>query len=162
LCLDTDWERVTMAAEARAAIEAEPQNLAYVIYTSGSTGKPKGVGIEHSALTNFLSALSVRPGMKAGEVWLAVTSLSFDISILELFLPLVSGARVVIASPEDVTDGERLKRLLRECEATHMQATPSSWRLLAEAGWGGSAGLKVLCGGEALPVGLAEELATGN
>ncbi len=137
---------------------AQKENLAYVIYTSGSTGRPKGVGVERRALTNFVESMSEQPGMKEGDVWLAVTSLSFDISILEMMLPLVSGAKVVIASGEEVGDVERLMRLVEQSGATHMQATPSGWRVLIEGGWRGDKGMVGLCGGEAMGEAMGEEL----
>ena len=135
-----------------------PSDLAYVLYTSGSTGKPKGVQISNRALVNFLSAMQREPGLGADDTLLAVTTLSFDIAGLELFLPLISGARVVIASREVAVDGMRLSSLLKRCGATVMQATPATWRLLLAAGWTGSPGLKILCGGEAWPTELADEL----
>jgi amino acid adenylation domain-containing protein len=131
---------------------------AYVIYTSGSTGRPKGVEVTHGALVNFLRSMSERPGLGPDDVLLAVTSLSFDIAGLELFLPLLVGARVEIASRDAAADGSRLLRLLAESGATVMQATPVTWRLLVEAGWSGGDGLAVLCGGEGLPERLAAEL----
>ncbi len=146
--------------EKRAQKEnlAQSENLAYVIYTSGSTGRPKGVGVERRALTNFVESMSEQPGMKEGDVWLAVTSLSFDISILEMMLPLVSGAKVVIASGEEVVDVERLMKLVEQSGATHMQATPSGWRVLIEGGWRGDKGMVGLCGGEAMGEAMGEEL----
>ncbi|HYG64673.1 MAG TPA: amino acid adenylation domain-containing protein [Thermoanaerobaculia bacterium] len=130
---------------------------AYVLFTSGSTGRPKGVQVPHRALVNFLCSMRECPGIHSGDVWLAVTPISFDIAGLELYLPLLAGARVVLASRETVVDGARLLSLLRESGATVMQATPAGWRLLLEAGWG-SPDLTVLCGGEALPRQLAEDL----
>jgi amino acid adenylation domain-containing protein len=139
-------------------VPVDPSHLAYVIYTSGSTGKPKGVEVTHGALVNFLRSMGELPGLEPGDVLLAVTSLSFDIAALELFLPLLIGARVEIASREAAAEGRRLLRLLAECGATVMQATPVTWRLLVEAGWRGGDGFKTLCGGEALPERLAAEL----
>ncbi len=139
-----------------------PDNPAYVIYTSGSTGRPKGVQIPHGALVNFLGSMQERLALGAGDVWVAVTSLSFDIAALELFLPLVTGARVVIADRDEARDGRRLADLLHDRGATVLQATPSTWRLLVETGWSAAAGLKMLCGGEALPRELASRLLTGN
>ena len=130
------------------------------MYTSGSTGKPKGVPIEHGSVANLLRSMQREPGISADDVLLAVTTLSFDIAGLEMYLPLISGARLVIASSEDVVDGNRLRDLLSEKQITFMQATPATWRLLLGAGWEGSPGLKVLCGGEALPPELAKELTT--
>jgi amino acid adenylation domain-containing protein len=137
---------------------AKPEDLAYVIYTSGSTGKPKGVEIWHGAVVNFLEAMGQRPGMEAGDVILSVTTLSFDIVGLELFLPLSLGARVVLASREETVDAVRLGELIRSSGATVMQATPVTWRMLLDGGWHGERRLKVLCGGEALDRELAQRL----
>ena len=133
-------------------------SLAYVIYTSGSTGRPKGVEITHRAVANFLASVRTRPGLTAEDVLLAVTTVSFDIAGLELFLPLTVGARVVIATQEVLSDGVRLGQAIGEAGATVMQATPATWRLLLEAGWTGQTGLTVLCGGETLPRDLADAL----
>src|SRR5262245_24175364 len=138
--------------------EADAEDLAYVIYTSGSTGRPKGVGVTHRSLVNFLESMRREPGLKADDVLLSVTTLSFDIAGLELYLPLLAGGRVVLASREEAMDGERLLALLGSSRATAMQATPATWRLLLAAGWSGAAKLKVLCGGESLPRDLADRL----
>ncbi len=137
---------------------ANPDSLAYVIYTSGSTGRPKGVEVTHRSLVNFLASMRRRPGLEAGETLLAVTTLSFDIAGLEIFLPLLSGARLEIAPHEVTIDGERLIRLLATSRASAMQATPATWQLLLGAGWQGQPGLRALCGGEALPPRLAARL----
>jgi amino acid adenylation domain-containing protein len=138
-----------------------PAWLAYILYTSGSTGRPKGVQIAHGALVNFLESMRERPGLGAADRLLAVTSLSFDIAGLELYLPLLAGAEVEIAGRALAADGPRL--LARLAAATVLQATPSTWRLLLDAGWRSGeptgAGLKALCGGEALPPKLAAEIA---
>lgn len=131
---------------------------AYVIYTSGSTGRPKGVVVPHRALVNHLTSMSVRPGLTSFDRLVAVTTTSFDISVLELFLPLVTGARVVLAGREDVRDGLALRRLVESSGATAMQATPSGWRVLLAAGWIGGRRFKALCGGEGLPRELADAL----
>ncbi|MGI8807424.1 MAG: amino acid adenylation domain-containing protein [Acidimicrobiales bacterium] len=135
-----------------------PDDLAYVIYTSGSTGRPKGVEIPNRALVNLLTSMARRPGMDADDVLVAITTLSFDIAGLEIWLPLVTGARVVIAAPDVAADPAQLADLLAAAGATVMQATPTTWRALVDAGWGGEAGLKALCGGEALPAALARQL----
>ncbi len=134
------------------------ENLAYVLYTSGSTGRPKGVEIEHRALLNFLRSMQAEPGLRDNDALLAITSLSFDISGLELFLPLITGARVVIADSETVRDPQLLARALLQHGVSVMQATPSVWRMLVDSGWTGHPSLRVLCGGEALPLDLAEWL----
>ena len=137
---------------------AGPGHLAYVIYTSGSTGTPKGVQVTRGALAGFLRAMQNEPGINPDDVLLAVTTLTFDIAVLELLLPLTVGAKLVIASREVAADGERLAAAIREHGATMMQATPAGWRLLLEAGWEGCAHLTALCGGEVLPWALATRL----
>jgi amino acid adenylation domain-containing protein len=145
--------------------EAEPlpatpsgDDRAYVIYTSGSTGRPKGVEIPHRAVVNFLRSLAQEPGMGPGDRLLAVTTLSFDIAGLEIYLPLFVGAKVVIASRETASDGRALAALIDGEAITVMQATPATWRLLLDAGWRGNTGLRIFCGGEALPRELARQL----
>ena len=137
---------------------AKPGDVAYTIYTSGSTGKPKGVQVPHSAVVNFLHSMQREPGLTANDTLLAVTTLSFDIAGLELFLPLTVGATVVIASSETTADAFALAELIFDSKATIMQATPATWRMLFENGWRGDVGLKVLCGGEALNRELADKL----
>ncbi|HTK08293.1 MAG TPA: amino acid adenylation domain-containing protein [Ktedonobacteraceae bacterium] len=138
--------------------QTSPKQVAYLIYTSGSTGKPKGTMIPHRAVGNFFASMSKRPGMQAQDHVLAVTSFSFDIAVLELLLPLTVGARVHIASQPVLADGTALAALLETSGATLVQATPSTWRMLLSADWKGQAGLKILCGGEALSGELAREL----
>lgn len=158
LCLDHDRSLIESEDPEDLAEAPSPNDLAYVIYTSGSTGRPKGVQIEHAALANFLASMAVRPGIAASDVLLAVTTLSFDIAGLELYLPLVRGARIVLASRDEAADPLRLAGLLERSGATVMQATPATWRMLLDAGWAGSQRLRVLCGGEALPVDLGDAL----
>ena len=158
LCLDRDRHRIAARPAEAPACAATPANLAYVIYTSGSTGKPKGVQISHRALVNFLTTMADRPGLSADDVLVAVTTLSFDIAGLELYLPLITGARLVVAPAEVTADPVRLAELLERSAATVVQATPTTWRMLIDSGWHGRTGLKVLCGGEALPAVLADEL----
>lgn len=156
--LDVDWQTIAQESGENRPSEATGDNLAYVIYTSGSTGKPKGVQVPHRAVVNFLHAMRQSPGMTSQDVLLAVTTLSFDIAGLELYLPLTIGARVHIVSREVAADGAQLKAELARSGATIMQATPATWRLLLEAGWQGDERLKILCGGEALPRELANQL----
>ena len=134
------------------------ESLAYIIYTSGSTGRPKGVEIPHRAVVNFLTSMRELPGLSADDTLLAVTTLSFDISILELLLPLISEARVVIATRQEASDGRRLSVLLDEYAVTTMQATPATWQMLLDSGWEGKHDLRALCGGETLSRELAEAL----
>ncbi|MGW4115980.1 amino acid adenylation domain-containing protein [Actinosynnema sp. NPDC004786] len=140
----------------------KPSDTAYVIYTSGSTGRPKGVCVPHGALGNFLRSMAVRPGITSSDTLLAVTTPAFDISLLELLLPLVEGARVVLADRETAADGALLSAALDASGATVAQATPSTWRMLLDAGWRPRPGFRALAGGEALPRELAGRLlATG-
>ena len=156
--IDTDRDRIARQSKTNPGKGADPRTLAYVMYTSGSTGRPKGVPIEHRSVVNFLCSMQREPGLSREDVLLAVTTLSFDIAGLEIYLPLISGARLVLAGLETAVDGTRLLELLLDSKATVMQATPVTWRLLMEAGWQGSGDLKILCGGEALPPELAVEL----
>jgi amino acid adenylation domain-containing protein len=133
-------------------------SVAYVIYTSGSTGQPKGVAVTHRAFANFLLSMRLRPGLPDDVVLPAVTTVSFDIAGLELFLPLTTGGRVVVARQAESSDPRRLAALLADTCARVMQATPITWRLLLEAGWTPPPGFTVLCGGERLPAELAERL----
>jgi amino acid adenylation domain-containing protein len=140
------------------AVNADGDSLAYVLYTSGSTGQPKGVEVPHSALVNLLAAMQREVGFTADDSLLALTTLSFDLAAFELFLPLVSGGRVVIASRDVASDPLRLASLIGRSGCTVMAATPATWRGLIEAGWPGGEGLAILCGGEAMPRSLAEDL----
>jgi amino acid adenylation domain-containing protein len=135
-----------------------PSDAAYVIHTSGSTGIPKGVVVSHEALANFLLSMAETPGFTSADRLLAVTTISFDISTLELFLPLIMGGVVEIVSTETARDGHALLERMRSKEITVMQATPATWRLLLNAGWQGTPDLKILCGGEAMDLPLAAEL----
>jgi amino acid adenylation domain-containing protein len=131
---------------------------AYLMYTSGSTGKPKGVPITHWALANFLAGMAGHLAMDERHLLLAQTTVSFDISLLELLLPLVSGARVAVASQDMVRDPAALAAHAAEVGATHWQATPQSWRMLFAVGWTGDPKLVCLSAGEALPRDVAEGL----
>ncbi|MFN5529955.1 MAG: non-ribosomal peptide synthetase, partial [Planctomycetaceae bacterium] len=137
----------------------DPHRLAYILYTSGSTGRPKGVEITHGALTNLLLAMRDQPGCRPDDAVLAITTFTFDISILDLFLPLVCGARLVLAEADAVFDPARLSQLINRHRVTLAQATPATWRMLLQADWRSAHPLKALCGGEALSADLADDLA---
>ncbi|HEY9429357.1 MAG TPA: amino acid adenylation domain-containing protein, partial [Gemmatimonadaceae bacterium] len=156
--LDVESEPGTRETAALPGRSVSASDLAYVIYTSGSTGRPKGVQITHGALANLLASAQALAEMTQEDVMLAVTTLSFDIAGLEIWLPLMTGARVVVASRAAASDGEQLAALLRDAKATIMQATPATWQLLLRSGWSDGAGLRALCGGEALPRKLAARL----
>lgn len=158
VCIDRERELFTQQNSKNLDVPIDPEKLAYVLYTSGSTGKPKGVQIPHRALVNFLCSMLQEPGISASDTLLAVTTLSFDIAGLELYLPLLVGARVAIATRETVTNGLALARALEQERITVLQATPVTWRMLANSGWRGKSNLVALCGGEALPRELAKQL----
>ncbi len=158
VCIDTDWQQITQYSRENPDSKVTAENLAYTIYTSGSTGKPKGVQITHRAVINFLSSMRQEPGLTQKDIFLAITTISFDIAVLEIFLPLIVGARIVLVSREAVADGKQLSKILTESEATIIQATPATWRLLLESGWQGNKQLKILCGGEAITLELANQL----
>ncbi len=156
--LDSDWELIARESKENPNKKLSPRTLAYVMYTSGSTGKPKGVLIEHGSVVNLLRSMQREPGLKRDDAMLALAIISFDMATPEMYLPLISGARMVIATSEDAVDGSRLWDLLSKSGVTSMQATPATCRLLLAAGWQGSPGLKILCGAEAVPAELAREL----
>ena len=144
--------------DGNPGVEIAPADLAYLIYTSGSTGLPKAVEVMHGNASAFLSAMAREPGLTAGDALLAVTTISFDISVLELFLPLSVGARTVVATREQAADPMALSQMLDAHGATVMQATPSTWRMLIQSGWAGKTDLKILSGGEAMTSELADAL----
>jgi amino acid adenylation domain-containing protein len=156
--LDNGWHEVAKERTEDLSNDVKPQDLAYVIYTSGSTGKPKGVQIPHRALVNFIASMKKTPGITSADRLLSVTTLSFDIAGLEIYLPLVSGASLEIVSREVSSDGNQLLSKLNRSAATMMQATPATWRMLLDAGWQGNTRLKALTGGEAVPHQLASQL----
>jgi len=136
----------------------DEQLLAYVIYTSGSTGNPKGVMLTQGNLSNFLCAMSERPGLCCDDVVLSVTTISFDIAVLELLLPLAVGASTVIVSRQSALDPVVIEGLLLEHDITVMQATPSLWQMMLAANWRGKSDLKLLTGGESIPQNLSSQL----
>ena len=158
LCIDIHWDSITQQSKDNLSSGVVADNLAYTIYTSGSTGKPKGVQICHHNVVNFLNSMRRKPGLIGDDCLLAVTTISFDIAVLELYLPLMVGARVVISTREVAADANQLVTLLAHSSATVMQATPTTWQMLLAAGWQGNPRLKMLCGGEAMTRELADQL----
>ena len=151
-------DELDAAPGARVDSGVGPEDLAYVIFTSGSTGRPKGVQIPHRAAVNFLSAVAREPGLGEDDVMCAVTTLSFDIAVLELLLPLSVGARIALADRATAADGAALAGGVGSAGARALQATPATRRLLLDAGWRGRPSLRLFCGGEALPRELADRL----
>jgi amino acid adenylation domain-containing protein len=163
LRLDAEAASIGRHPDTPAAPAPSLDDLAYVIYTSGSTGRPKGVQVRHRGLSNLLASMCREPGLAADDTLLAVTTVSFDMAVPELFLPLVAGARMVMAREAEAGDGAALLRLLRRHRVTVLQAAPVTWQILLAAGWRGDPPLKMLCGAEALARALADRLlATGG
>ncbi|NPE53600.1 non-ribosomal peptide synthetase, partial [Dickeya dadantii] len=134
------------------------RHLAYVIYTSGSTGQPKGVMVEHASVVNFLSSMATQPGLSANDKLLALTTLSFDIAGLELYLPLIRGAQCLLVSHETSKQADKLCGMIERLKPSVIQATPSTWSMLLQQDWIPGAGLKVLCGGEVMSSTLRQQL----
>ena len=158
VCIDQLAQELAAEPAEAPGVAVRPHDRAYVLFTSGSTGRPKGVEVPHRALENFLASMQRAPGFSADDRLLAVTTVSFDIAGLELFLPLVTGGTVVLADRAEAADPEALARLLDRHDITVLQATPATWRMLIDSGWKGRPRLRVLCGGEALAPSLAAEL----
>lgn len=137
-----------------------PENMAYILYTSGSTGNPKGVPITHKNLVNFLCSMGQEPGISENDRLLSITTISFDIAGLELYLPLIKGATLVMADHETARDGRLLLELVKSEKINFLQATPTTWSMLLDSGWSEKLPIKALCGGEAMPADLAKELLT--
>jgi amino acid adenylation domain-containing protein len=154
--VDRDREGIAGESAERLELAIDPDAIAYTIYTSGSTGKPKGVQVCHRSVVNLLTTVSRNPGFSADDVLLAVSTLSFDIAGIDIYLPLFCGGRVVVASAEEMHDGQALIDILERYEVTFMQATPMTWRLMIASGWEGRSGLLAICTGEP----LSRELAT--
>ena len=132
--------------------------LVYIIYTSGSTGKPKGVAVTHKNFVNLIFSIAIKPGINVDDKLLSITTISFDIACLELFLPLLKGATVVFADYETTRDGQLLLKVVQDRGITILQATPTTWQMLLDSGWENHLAIKAFCGGEAMPLNLAREL----
>jgi amino acid adenylation domain-containing protein len=158
ICLDANWKIIYHENKENLINGVQSNNLAYVIYTSGSTGKPKGVQISHQSVVNLLTFMQQELELTFQDTLLAVTTISFDIAALELYLPLIFGARVIIVSRKLIKDGVQLWQIILNSNATLMQATPSTWQLLLASGWQSQLRLKMLCGGEVLPKKLSTQL----
>jgi len=158
LLIEDIWPKLSSYPKENIKAKINSNSLAYILYTSGSTGDPKGVQIEHHSLVNFLLSMKKKPGINDRDSLLAITTISFDIAGLELYLPLISGAELVLADAESAKDGRILLEIIENQNISMMQATPSTWRMMIEAGWERKLPIKILCGGEALPKDLADKL----
>jgi amino acid adenylation domain-containing protein len=160
VCLDRAWERISRESNHNPESGAIAENLAYVIYTSGSTGRPKGVQVPHCTVINVLDHVRESLGVSEQDAIPLVANICFDISVMELFLPLIAGARLIVADAQVALDGNRIERMLSNCKITILHATPATWRVLLQAGWSGLDRLTILSGGEALQSELAAQLLT--
>jgi len=158
VCIDRDWARISQQSTEDPQTAVTPRNLSYLIFTSGSTGRPKGVQLEHRNVVNFLNAVRRLFTLSQQDTYLGVASMSFDASVLDFFLPLSVGARLVIVDAETTQDGHALAETISRAGVTAMHATPSTWRSLIDSGWRGDTKLKIFSGGEALPWDLAKQL----
>ncbi|GGH08663.1 non-ribosomal peptide synthetase [Mucilaginibacter phyllosphaerae] len=155
--LDDIWAGIKNYPTTDPDIKVTGADLIYILYTSGSTGQPKGVQIKHHNVVNFLYSMQKQPGLTPADKLLAVTTISFDIAGLELWLPLITGAQIVMADAATAKDGNALLDIIKKDKITVMQATPYTWRIMLEAGWDKER-VKVICGGEALPMDLAQRI----
>ena len=160
LILEDEWQTLSAYDATDPDVAVDGNDLVYILYTSGSTGNPKGVQIAHHNLVNFLTSMQKAPGITASDKLLAVTTISFDIAGLEIFLPLITGAEIILADSATAKDGRALLDIIKKDDVTIMQATPYTWRIMLEAGWNEKNPIKVICGGEALPQDLAQKLLT--
>jgi amino acid adenylation domain-containing protein len=158
LFIETAWTEMSVYSNKDSEIIRESNSLAYLLYTSGSTGRPKGVMVTHRNLVNFVSSMQHFPGISQSDKLLAVTTISFDIAGLEIFLPLVSGAQIILASDAEQTDGTALLNMIRKEKITLMQATPVTFKMMLEAGWQEKLDIRILCGGEAITKDLIANL----
>jgi amino acid adenylation domain-containing protein len=158
VCLDREWAAIGCEEDTNPAEAVTAGDRAYVMYTSGSAGWPKGVEIAHRSVVNILDSLRSKIGMTQNDVLISVSSMSFDIHVLDVWMPLASGARLVVAAANACRDGAELGNQIRACRGTVMQATPSTWQLLLDSGWQGSRHLTAVSGGEVLSGELAQRL----
>ena len=155
---DYDREKIGKKSTHKPSLTITPHSLAYIIYTSGSTGKPKGVKVHHQSVVNLIESMSNVPGVKADDKLLAVVTLSFDMSVYELYVPLSKGATIVIASSQETKDGQALMDLIEKHDISMLQATPSLWNILLNSGWKGKKDLRAFCGGEALTKNMVRQI----
>jgi len=158
VCLDRDWPEIEQRLADPLPVDHAPDQLAYVIYTSGSTGTPKGVEIEHRSVVNLMTHMTAEPGLDESDVVANLTTFAFDLSVPDLYLPLIRGARLVVFPREATLDGREVATRLERSKVTFAQATPTTWQMLLNSGWKGSPRLKIAVGGEAVPRSLANAL----
>ncbi|MGN6268798.1 MAG: non-ribosomal peptide synthetase [Sphingomonas sp.] len=140
------------------ASAGSPDDLACVIYTSGSTGVPKGVEIEHRSIVNVIESMCRRLGFRQGDTMLALSRLTFDMSVADIFLPLTAGGTIAMAPSGSVVDPALLAAMIDESHCSLLEATPTTWQSLVSNGWAGRPGMKAISGGEPLARALADAL----
>ncbi len=160
ICLDTDWAKISTQSTITPILATDTDRIAYLIYTSGSTGKPKGVEARHRGVVNFITSMQRQPGMTATDILLSVTTLSFDMAVLEIYLPITVGAQLVLVSREEAMDGKKLAATIARLGITLMQGTPATWGVLLESGWQGESNLKIITGAEPISTDLVTQLLT--
>src|SRR5690606_34396099 len=160
IILEELWVLLEQQEGSYPSVNISGSNLAYLLYTSGTTGNPKGVQIEHHSLTNYLLSFQRSPGITHDDKLLAITTISFDISATEMYLPLISGASIQLIESETARDGRELLSILQNNNITYLQATPTTWQMILSADWNSQLPVKALCGGESLSKDLAEKLLT--
>ncbi|HYG65716.1 MAG TPA: amino acid adenylation domain-containing protein, partial [Thermoanaerobaculia bacterium] len=158
LLLDAGSDPLADESGEPIASGADPEDRAYVIYTSGSTGRPKGVEIPHRTLANFVRAMRRLYTVGEGDAMPAITTIAFDLSVPELYLPMLGGGTTPLLTRETAADGVLLARALDAVHATVLQATPATYRQMLEAGWAGRPEMLLLCGAEAMSRDLADRL----
>jgi amino acid adenylation domain-containing protein len=158
ICVDRDWERIAQQPAEPLGIEVAPEQRAYIIYTSGSTGRPKGVETLHVGVSNLLAYMRHWPGVTADDVVISVATHAVDLPVPDFYLTLMAGGRLVMVPRDATMDGVELADWMARNGGTSIAATATTLQLLIDAGWKGSAALKISAGGEALPRALAEEL----
>ncbi|HTH83251.1 MAG TPA: amino acid adenylation domain-containing protein [Mucilaginibacter sp.] len=158
IVVDDIWDDLQKSKKESPKVKIKGTDLVYILYTSGSTGKPKGVKVRHFNLINFLTSMGKTPGVTSNDRLLAITTISFDISAFELFVPLMNGAQIILSDKEASGDPRILVELVEKENITIMITTPSTWSAMIDAGWNKKFPLKVLAGGEALAKNLADKL----
>jgi amino acid adenylation domain-containing protein len=158
--IEDEMSDVLQLSKSAPDVPVSGNDLAYILYTSGSTGKPKGVLVEHHNLVNLLLSMVSMPGINEQDILLAVTTVSFDIAGLEMFLPLITGATILLADEQMAKDGSELLKIVKEQHVTMMQATPATYKMMLAAGWEQLLNVKILCCGEPMTKDLADKLCT--
>ncbi|MCK9394728.1 MAG: amino acid adenylation domain-containing protein [Methylobacter sp.] len=156
LCLDSDWPKLADELATNPGVKPMPENLAYCIYTSGSTGEPKGAGILHQGILNRLQWMQQQYRLDAGDCVLQKTPYSFDVSVWEFFWPLMTGAKLVVARPDEHKDSLALIDTIIREQITTIHFVPSMLQAFIDTpGVENCTSLKrVICSGEALPADL--------